>query len=369
MNVGVQRPPGPMASISASLKDKAQRKRLLLWCEYTHNDCIVDDDDSFPQHKISLSQPLSFNRFYCRLRKRKQIEFVGCSYGLLCYAGCYLSSEDNDYFNRYFIWNPLIRKSIAIEAPYYKRIYVGFGVCPKTLDPKIVRINIIHVSRNDVLNDDDKDKVWRVEVFTLSGGVWRSPLTKLPSKWLKIDLSRFGTGDKTPTVMNGFIYWCAYNNDTNTIVSFDLGNEEFAKVRVPGKLVDFNIYKLKNSLGLVGLDHFSSTEYVYNVCSTDHVSKFFTKLFSVTLPNIYSSVLGFRDNEQLIIVKCDDDARGYEYVAYEPNLKHFNSLRNDVSCSTFTSYTESLLLLDQSGTLNDDEGDDAHTTRFLDHES
>ncbi|XP_071717883.1 F-box only protein 8-like [Rutidosis leptorrhynchoides] len=326
---------------------QAPRKRLLFWCEYTHNDCIVDDDDSIPQQKISLSHPLSFNRFYDRSLNRKQMEFVGCSYGLLCYAGSYLS-EDDDYFNRYVIWNPTIRKSVVIDALYNKRIYVGFGVCPNTLDPKI--------------------KVWRVEVFTLSGGVWRSSLTKLPRKWLNIDLYYHGIGYKTPLVINGFIYWCAYSNSTNTVVFFDLGSEEFAKVQVPSYLYNtFDIFKLRNSLGVVGIDR----EEVHNVCLMDHVSKSFIKLYTFTLPKMcsWSKVLGFRDNEQLIIVKSDD-AHGSEFVAYDPNLKHFNGLGNDVSCSTFTSYTESLILLDQSGTLNDDddEGDDGHTTRFLDHQ-
>ncbi|XP_071717868.1 F-box only protein 8-like [Rutidosis leptorrhynchoides] len=349
---------------------QARRKRLLLWSDYTHNDCIVDVDDSIPQQKISLSHPLSFNRFYCRLRKRKQMKFVGCSYGLLCYAGRYLSSEDDDYFNCYVIWNPTIRKSVVINALYNKRIYVGFGVCPNTLDPKIVRINIIHVSRDDVQYDDNKDKVWRVEVFTLRGRVWRSPLTKLPRKWLKIDLYRKGTGYKTPLVINGFIYWCAYSNSTNMVVFFDLGSEEFAKVQVPSYLYNtFDIFKLRNSLGVVGIDR----EEVHNVCLLDHVSKSFIKLYTFTLPKMWSwsKILGFRDDEQLIIIKRDNDAHGSEFVAYDPNLKHFNGLKNDVSCFTFTSYSESLLLLDQSGTLDDDdddEGDVAHTTRFLDHQ-
>ncbi|XP_071717885.1 F-box only protein 8-like [Rutidosis leptorrhynchoides] len=302
---------------------QAQRKRLLLWCEYKNNDWIVvDDDDSFPQHKMNLSHPRFFNRLLNTDRiefvDTTQIEFVGSSYGLLCFAGRYLSE---DYFNRYVIWNPLIRKSVAIDAPYYEDVFVGFGVCPNTLDPKIVRINIIHVSRDDVVSYKDIDRVWRVEVFTLSGGVWRSPLTKLPRKWLKIDLYFEGIGYKTPAVMNGFI--CC------------------------------------------------SKGYVYDVWSMDNVSKFFAKLYSVTLPNMYRHVLGFRDNEQLIIVKSNDE-REPEFVAYEPNLKHFNDLGSYVSCSSFTSYTESLLLLNQSGTLNDDDDDDEgdeHTTRFLDHES
>ncbi|XP_071695639.1 F-box only protein 8-like [Rutidosis leptorrhynchoides] len=357
---------------------QAKRCRLLLSGRY-HKEgeycLIVDDDDSFPQHNISLSNPLSFNQLLNM--KQKQIEFVGSSYGLLCFTRCYLSKDG--YFNRYVIWNPAIRKSIAIDALYCKRIYVGFGVCPNTLDPKIVRINIISVESGDIEYDDDLQqyvsRLWRVEVFTLSGGVWRSPLTKLPRKWFNIGLCY-----QTPLVVNGFIYWCAFINGIsdyiNMIVSFDLGSEKFAKVQVPSNLAEkcFEIFKLRNSLGVVQIDCTSLEEKVHNVWSMDHFSKLFTKLYSVTLPQS-SKVVGFRDNEQLIIEKTEErlvenGVRGYvtELVAYESNSKQFNDLGLYVRCSSFSSYTESLLLLDQSGTLNDDEGDDEHTTRFVDHE-
>ncbi|XP_071717872.1 F-box only protein 8-like [Rutidosis leptorrhynchoides] len=348
---------------------QAKRRRLLLWGDYYQYCWIVDDDDSFPQHKISLP----FNR----ILNTEQIEFVGNSNGLLCFTGCYLT-EDH-YFNRYIIWNPTIRKSVLIDALYNKRIFVGFGVCPNTLDPKIVRIHIIHVEPNHHPYDDDLQqyvtRLWRVEVFTVSTGVWRSPLTKLPRKWFNIGLCY-----QTPLVINGFIYWCAYVGfvTNKTIVSFDLGSEEFAKVQVPSNLADkyFELFKLRNSIGVVQLDDsISSKEGVYNVWLMDHVSKSFIKLFNVTLPEMWK-VVGFRDNEQLIIQKTEKHLveKGLpqyvtELVAYKPNSEHFNDLGLYVGCSSVSSYTESLLLLDQSGTLNDDEGDDEHTTRFVDHES
>ncbi|XP_071717878.1 putative F-box protein At1g50870 [Rutidosis leptorrhynchoides] len=127
-----------------------QRRRLLLWGgEYDEYCWIVDDDDLFPQHKISLRYHMVFNRQL----NINQIKFVGSSYGLLCFTRRYLSG--GDYLNRYVIWNPEIRKSVVIDALHYKRINVGFGVCPNTLDPKIVKINIIKVSKEHARYDDD----------------------------------------------------------------------------------------------------------------------------------------------------------------------------------------------------------------------
>ncbi|GJQ98266.1 hypothetical protein Tco_0009405 [Tanacetum coccineum] len=53
------------------------------------------------------------------------------------------------------IWNPTIRKSVSIVIPIPKAWHiVGFGVCPDTSDPKLVKII------------DDKIS-WVVEVFTV----------------------------------------------------------------------------------------------------------------------------------------------------------------------------------------------------------
>ncbi|XP_071717873.1 F-box only protein 8-like [Rutidosis leptorrhynchoides] len=318
---------------------QTQRPRLLLRVKtrYVADDpergkyCwIVDDDDSFPQHKISMTYPTSVKRLS---NINDEVKLVGYSHGLLCFTGYYLG-EDDDFFNRYVIWNPSIRKSVSIDALYYEHVHVGFGVCPNSLDPKIVRINMFDVPYDCHL--ELVNIVWRVEVFTLSGGVWRSPLIKLPRKWFNISLDR-----ETPIVINGFIYWCA-----------DVGKE---RSKIYGNI-------LRDSLGAVQSERNGSKE-VHNVWIMDHVSKLFTKLFSITLPE-RCYVVGFRDNDQLIIGMINEKRGIYELVAYEPNSNQVNDLGLYVTCSSLTSYTESLLLLNQSGTLNDDEGDE-HATRFV----
>ncbi|XP_071717859.1 F-box only protein 8-like [Rutidosis leptorrhynchoides] len=350
----------------------AQRKRILLrvYRGYVDDDhereeyCwIVDDDETFPQHKISFKYPWSVNR----LKNMKQdSKLVGCSHGLLCFTG-----EDDDCFNCYIIWNPSIKKSVTIDSPNYRwaiAVTSGFGVCPNSLDPKIVKINTFDVPY-DYDYDYDNDflcthRAWRVEVFTLSAGVWRSPLTKLPNKWYNINLE-----SQTPVVLNGFIYWSAYVGrmfiDCNTIISFNLESEEFTKLKLPSELARLNgdreldLFKLRESLGVVQSE-FEGSKEVHKVWLMDYNSKSFNKLFNLTLPEMWD-VIGFRDNEQLIIKMIDERFKYSEkrvvsgLVAHEPNSKHFNYLGLNVGCSSFTSsYIESLLLLDQYGTMNDD---------------
>ncbi|XP_071717963.1 uncharacterized protein [Rutidosis leptorrhynchoides] len=255
---------------------------------------IDDDDDDVLQHRISLTYPKSVNRL---LNKEVYKEIVGNSHGFLCFTSWYLG--DGDSFNRYVMWNPSIRKSVSIDVPY-------------------------------------NGSSFRVEVYTLSAGVWRSPLTKLPSEWFDIHM-----GYDTPVVvLNGFIYRCAYVDSpfNNSIVSFDLASEEFTKILVPDKLTNscyycIHLFKLGGSLGVVQSERCKGLEEeVHEVWIMDHVSKLLTKLFTITLPEMWK-VVGFRDNEQLIIEKIEKrdvylqgGVRGCEYrpelVAYDPELKH-----------------------------------------------
>ncbi|GKC89322.1 hypothetical protein Tco_1149971, partial [Tanacetum coccineum] len=80
--------------------------------------------------------------------------------GLLCFYG------DVDSNTRMaVISNPTVRKSVGIVIPIPKAGYtvVGFGVCPDTSDPKLVKITV-HVTPS----------MWEVEVFTLSTRNWKT---------------------------------------------------------------------------------------------------------------------------------------------------------------------------------------------------
>nr|GFC32101.1 hypothetical protein [Tanacetum cinerariifolium] len=69
------------------------------------------------------------------------------------------------------IWNPVIRKSVGIVIPIPKVGYtvVGFGVCPDTCDPKLVKITVDKIS-----------SIWEVEVYMLSTRVWKTVYMDAP---------------------------------------------------------------------------------------------------------------------------------------------------------------------------------------------
>ncbi|GJY58329.1 putative F-box domain-containing protein [Tanacetum coccineum] len=85
---------------------------------------LIADDDTFPQQKVDLTLPINSS---IKLGN-------GSSHGLLCFS----------YENMVVLWNPTIRKMVSIDVRdvldlHYETIF-GFGVCPVTFDPKLVKL-------------------------------------------------------------------------------------------------------------------------------------------------------------------------------------------------------------------------------------
>ncbi|GJY29517.1 putative F-box protein [Tanacetum coccineum] len=87
----------------------------------------------------------------------------------------------------------------------------GFGVCPVTCDPTIIKISY-----------PAQSITWQVEIFTLSSKRWNAiiPSSNLPRKSIKLDL-------QTQVVIDRFIYWqtqdfYAESDRDQNIMSFDL---------------------------------------------------------------------------------------------------------------------------------------------------
>nr|XP_043611728.1 uncharacterized protein LOC122583381 [Erigeron canadensis] len=137
----------------------------------------IVDDDTFPLQKFNLSVP-----DFCR-----KTRLVGSSHGLFCFY---------DFKRNMVIWNPSIENFVLTVVDYKvcSRINVFFGVCPNTLDPKILKIP--YRVRNATT---------QVKVFTLSLGAWRSPLSNTcPRESISMGSSQ--------AVVDGFIYWNAYDS-------------------------------------------------------------------------------------------------------------------------------------------------------------
>jgi F-box interacting protein len=291
----------------------------------------IVDDDSFPQHKFSTVVSPADKLVGSAL-------MLDCSHGLVCLYGL---DHSVDRKKLVVVWNPSIRKSVDIVVPYGPHA-VGFGVCPKTFDAKIVIIK-----RSSKVNHE-------ADVFTLRSRVWRSISMNLPRK------PEFFSSDNA-VVISGVIYWLVsdlitknYNEDyyRHRIISFDLTSEEFEQVELPERLElasGLSIAKLDESL--VVLHYLGDV-----VCDVWMMSKdgpSFTKLFTVVKVRPYN-IIGFRKNGQPIVDQVRKGG-GYhvkrELKVYEHDSKHTNGLGIYGLDFGMASYTESLLLLNHSDSI------------------
>ncbi|KAF5797279.1 putative F-box domain-containing protein [Helianthus annuus] len=177
----------------------------------------IVDDETFPKQKCSLPDP------------------AGSGPRLLD------PHEPGRIIKTAVLWNPSIRKSVAIDLPYDLHrnsvMIIGFGVCPQTSDPKLVKINSTY-SMPDL--DTIIYSPWQVEVYTLSSQAWRSiPTINQPRNSISLKPNQ--------VVIDGFIYWHALDlvsvsmmttrfEGYNLIVSFDMTSEEFMEVSLPDSL-------------------------------------------------------------------------------------------------------------------------------------
>ncbi|KAI3776480.1 hypothetical protein L1987_46265 [Smallanthus sonchifolius] len=259
----------------------------------------IADDDTFPQHKVYLTVP--------RLVKGSHI--IGCSHGLLCVYG-------NSPTVMAVVWNLSIRKAVGVVVPNVPKdgIYttaLGFGVCPETNDPKIVKITQID---RRIIAEYITNIPWQVEVFTLSTGVWRNPYsTNLPRKSIHFCY---------PQVVIDGLLPIKFTSDRfdNVIISFDMTSEEFTEVNLPDSLahqnyLNLSMCKLRES-SLVVLERDVAEKDFVVWMMEDGVPKSFTKLFSVDVNLPHASVLGFTKRGAPIVENCG------VVVVYEPYSEH-----------------------------------------------
>ncbi|MFS7999885.1 putative F-box domain-containing protein [Helianthus anomalus] len=110
----------------------------------------IVDDDSFPHHQFSPDVP-PYPLWHPYV--------FGCSHGLVCLLDPILPVA--------IVWNPSVRKSVGIKLPDARDAFAfGFGVCPKTFDPKIVKISeISHMITAEVftLRSDFECRHWIIK--------------------------------------------------------------------------------------------------------------------------------------------------------------------------------------------------------------
>ncbi|GJV58764.1 putative F-box domain-containing protein [Tanacetum coccineum] len=268
------------------------QQHILVRYGFEHNYVSVADDDTFPHQKVFLAVPLSV--------KILKPEIVGCSEGLFCFYD-YFGMPIDPGKRTAVIWNPAIGKSVAIDVPNVLdmnkyRTIVCFGVCPHTLDPMLVKISFVYSP-----GETFTDTTWRVEIFRLSSGAWKSLSINLPRSTVVSYQS------KAQVVIDRFIYRLASNriSRANLIISFDMISEVFTEIRLPDNLaLNLNLHKLHGSLVVV--EDIYGLEVDYGVWMMENGDpKSFIKLYTIN-NNIpakatIEGVFGFRKSGEVII--------------------------------------------------------------------
>ncbi|GKD22318.1 F-box domain containing protein [Tanacetum coccineum] len=290
----------------------------------------IIDDNTFPQQKFPLTAPESLNLL-------RVTETLGSANGLLCFCGFY-GDLDSKTTKMAVIWNPSIRKCVSIVIPNvltfpHGHTAIGFGVCPYTCDPKLVKINVNNISI---------PYTWVVEVFTLSTRVWQTVYRGMPFKSCDFTSNHI--------FIDGIIYWCTAGLDeglwSNYIITFDLKREKFGEVSLSERLAPTDnfvdnlvVAKVNESLGF--LEYYIEGE-IWVCCvwtKKDGVNKPITKIYTVKVEgmSVYS-VLGFRNNGEVVFEMEDDNDIGY-------------AVNGRYDGFFVSSYTETLLLLHESDSI------------------
>ncbi|GKC02175.1 retrovirus-related pol polyprotein from transposon TNT 1-94 [Tanacetum coccineum] len=308
--------------------------------------CVsIADDDTFPNQKSSLTVPQPVSLLY-------YISTLTSINGLLCFYGSLQNILDEKIA---VLWNPSVGKAVGITISNSLRMpdgltFIGFGVCPNTSDPKLVRINTIGYPTVN----------WEVEVFMLSRRVWKN-VSNIPPAFKTCDLTF------RPIFVDGFIYWPACDNITlavgirsNLIISFDLKSDEFGEVCLPDRLVrlvhtkGLALSKVYESLGLFEYYNDGETRFCDVWIMKEGVTKSFTKMLSIKAPDSWVSyrVLELRKNGE-VIIETIDDTNSFAIEVYEPSSGHINGIGFYGTSDSFSmnSYMETLLLLDQSNSI------------------
>ncbi|GJT94468.1 putative pentatricopeptide repeat-containing protein [Tanacetum coccineum] len=291
----------------------------------------IIDNNTFPQQKFTLTPPILLSL----LRGTLMLNSVN---GLLCFCGRCGSLDSST--SMVVIWNPTLRKSVGIVIPIPKvRHIVGFGVCPDTSDPKLVKIIVDQIS-----------SMWEVEVFTLSTRFWKTVYMGAPFKSCNLMWRQ--------VCVDGVIYFRAYDDigvRTNFVLSFDLKSEKLGEVCLPERLVHTSVLdmaKVNESLGL--LEYYDEGD--VRVCGVwmrkDGANKTFSKIYTVKVEDkssLYNIVLGFRNNGEVVMELMDDDNYLESVIkVYKPLSGHTNGVGINGESFSVRSYMETLLLLDES---------------------
>ncbi|GJX21657.1 F-box domain containing protein [Tanacetum coccineum] len=293
----------------------------------------------------SFDENLGFRNFDSNLNVFS-LKPVASSEGVWCF-----SFLENSFL---LLWNPSIKKSVGISVPNYTlqpdspKMIFGFGICPVTLEPTILKINYPLYT----------DGPWYVSVSTLSSRTWYNlDYDCLPRPSIRIKRSG-------QAVIDGKIFWIGsekfYNDDCISnkiylIVSFDLVTHQFHVQDMPEQVgvgefsPPYYISQLGDSLIISGSFGFGDYRIIY-AWALDFQDGFISScslLFTISHPaGHFLKLLGFsNDNEP--IVEAEIVQQWYRSLqVFHPIIEGFVNIGVEANRDSFFigPHKESLIL-------------------------
>lgn len=264
---------------------------------------------------------------------------VGSCNGLLCLC----DNDDNDGTN-IVVWNPSIRKSVALPRIDYPqgppRLVLGFAAHPTTHEFMVV--SIVHTL---VLPDQERVPS-KVGVYTQGGGSWRAICSASPP-FNDVLLHRHAI------VVDGILHWRAYNSvvvsgSCSVIVTFNTVTEAFSEMLLPSVLTNRRGIRLSvigESLAVICRGQMGRDTWCVWVMKEYGVPESWTKLFSTTLTGeTIECIFGFRRNGEVLLATDNADNCLLSYV-YGTKTKTDTRIRGAYPFYADT-YIETLVLME-----------------------
>ncbi|XP_034229623.1 F-box/kelch-repeat protein At3g23880-like [Prunus dulcis] len=357
--------------------DEAQ----LLFLQFHNSSSIINRpyalhrDNSACNLYTKLPNPfVACNKLPTCLRGAKQVEDVtvmGTCNGLVC-----LVAGDDEIHFAASIWNPCIRKLVALPKPglaVYKdidQVRYGFGYDSCTDDYKVLRcVNHKYI----------RHSTCQVEIWSLARGSWKSLSSAADHVILPANFHPGQLFNRSGVVfVNGALHWLqlARNWKVNKmdylIASFDMASELFGETTVPEALRkklyskpeqrEWFISKYRESIALVKIcndrDRWIANRVEIWVMAEYGVAASWANLCTVQLQHVwlmplgfkYCGPIGFRRSGEVVLMEGSDRS-----ILLDPESEQVDYFEIDESNNhlKFMDYfVESLVLFDQPNAIS-----------------
>ncbi|CAL5444540.1 unnamed protein product [Camellia sinensis] len=248
--------------------------------------------------------------------------------------------------DRFYLWNPSIRKSMAMPKPTIKTSmhYHGFGFDPRGNDYKVVTI----ANRTKLPNGEP---ITHIEVNSLNAGVWKMSSMGRNSY---PDGITIGYSGRFAAYLEGAVHFAANMKKSNDplILSFDLCDEVFQTMMLPDGIVGQRA-EVRASVfgGLLSLLCYEDSA-VYKSCSIWIMKKYgvvdsLYKQFTIDLSRGITQVLGIQNNGHILLeTKAPSD---WVLSSYDPSSQQTKNWGIYATSNHFVvdTYEENLILLNK----------------------